>query len=89
MAAVWIDPAECMGAGTCEDIAPDVFAKRTDGMWAVKESAALFGTETVFDGVNAPDGMTGQARVPGDLLDIVVEAAEECPGECIYVEAGA
>ena len=30
---------------------------RTDGMWAVKESAALFGTETVFDGVNAPDGV--------------------------------
>ena len=33
--------------------------------------------------------MTGQARDPGGLLDLVVEAAEECPGECIYVEAGA
>lgn len=89
MAVVWIDPAECMGAGTCEDVAPDVFAARTDGMWAVKESAALFGTEKVFDGVNAPDGVSGQARIPAGMLDLVVEAAEECPGECIYVEVGA
>jgi ferredoxin len=26
------------------------------------------------------------AAVPSDLEDAVVEAAEECPGECIFVE---
>jgi ferredoxin len=26
------------------------------------------------------------ATVPSDLEDAVVEAAEECPGECIFVE---
>ncbi|HEY1634465.1 MAG TPA: ferredoxin [Acidimicrobiales bacterium] len=26
------------------------------------------------------------AAVPTDLEDAVVEAAEECPGECIFVE---
>jgi ferredoxin len=24
--------------------------------------------------------------VPGDLEDAVVEASEECPGECIFIE---
>ncbi|HEY1465877.1 MAG TPA: ferredoxin [Acidimicrobiales bacterium] len=28
------------------------------------------------------------AAVPGDLEDAVVEAAEECPGECIFIEQG-
>lgn len=91
MAYVWIDPAECMGAGTCEDIAPDVFAARRDGTWAVKESAHHFGSETVFDGRNetghGPEGVGGRARVPAEMLDLVIEAAEECPGECIFVEA--
>lgn len=90
MPNVWIDTAECMGAGTCEDIAPDVFAERRDGTWAVREAGQYFGAETIFDGLNqpghGPDGAQGRARVPEGLVDVVVEAAEECPGECIFVE---
>ena len=26
------------------------------------------------------------ANVPNDLEDAVVEASEECPGECIFIE---
>lgn len=86
MTTIWIDVDECMGAGTCEQIAPEMFAQRSDGTWAVKEDEAFFGQTLVFDGSTAPDGAQGQARVPGELLDLAYEAAEECPGECIHVE---
>lgn len=87
MASIWIDTDECMGAGTCEQIAPQLFAPRSDGTWAVKEEARFFGETRVFDGVSAPDGQGGAARVPVDLVDLAVEAAQECPAECIFVEA--
>jgi ferredoxin len=28
----------------------------------------------------------GTAEVPGELLEAVIESAEECPGECIFIE---
>ncbi|REK17880.1 MAG: ferredoxin [Actinobacteria bacterium] len=91
MAKVWIDADECMGAGTCAQVAPQVFHNRGDGLWAVKESGQFFETETVFDGGSGPghgpDGFDGKARVPDSLLELVIDAAQECPGECIYVEA--
>ena len=87
MAKIWIDVFECMGAGTCEQVAPMMFAERPDGTWAVKEDSGFFGQTTVFDGNGAPDGASGKARVPDDLLDLAFEAAEECPGECIHIEA--
>lgn len=91
MAVVWIDRDECMGAGTCAQIAPHVFVERNDGTWAVKEDQSYFPNHMVFDGMSGeghgPDGVQGRARVPEQLLDLVVEAAEECPAECIFVEA--
>ena len=33
-----------------------------------------------------PGGSAGMAAVPGELEDAVVEASEECPGECIFIE---
>ena len=90
MATVWIDGDACMGAGTCAQIAPQVFHERSDGTWAVKEDSAYFGVTVVFDGTGAPghgpEGYEGRARVPEQLLDVVIEAAEECPGECVFVE---
>ncbi len=86
MASIWIDTDECMGAGTCEQVAPILFAARSDGTWAVKEDAQFFGSTTVFDGVSAPEGYEGRARLPEHLIDLAIDAAEECPGECIYVE---
>lgn len=87
MATVWIDPVECMGAGTCEQLVPEVFIARGDGLWAVKEATEFYGAERVFDGKVAPEGIDGRARVPDELVDFVVDAAEQCPGECIYLEA--
>jgi len=90
MASVWIDGPECMGAGTCEQIAPQVFHPREDGVWAVKEDPSYFGRMTVFDGLDqpghGPDGSAGKARVPDALVDFVLEAMEECPAECIHME---
>jgi len=83
---VWIDQDLCTGDGICEEIAPDVFIGRDDGLWVVKEIAANWGADIIFDGKQAPDGSRGVARVPNDQIDIVVEAAEECPGECIMIE---
>ena len=43
----------------------------------------LFGREAAGHG---PDGGRGVARIPDSLIDSAVEAAEECPGECIMIE---
>ncbi len=87
---VWIDQDLCTGDGICEEIAPDVFQGRDDGLWIVKEEASIFGKTIIFDGAEGdgqgPDGARGVARVPDDQVDTVVEAAEECPGECIMIE---
>ena len=91
MATVWIDGDACMGAGTCAQIAPQVFHERHDGTWAVKESATYFDETIVFDGLSSPghgpEGVEGRARVPEALIELVIDAAEECPGECIFLEA--
>jgi ferredoxin len=36
--------------------------------------------------LNDPGGSAGMAAVPADLEEAVVEASEECPGECIFIE---
>ena len=87
---VWIDQDLCTGDGICEEICGDVFTARDDGLWVVKEEAKHFGSTVVFDGKDGdghgPDGGQGGARIPDSLLDSAVEAAEECPGECIMIE---
>jgi ferredoxin len=87
---VWIDQDLCTGDGICEEITPDVFTARDDGLWVVKEEAKHFGQSMLFDGkdgdAHGPDGARGLARVPDSLIEDVLESAEECPGECIMIE---
>ncbi len=87
---VWIDQDLCTGDGICEEIAPDVFEGRDDGLWVVKEEARHFGSTLVFDAAegdsHGPEGARGVARVPDSLIEDVIESAEECPGECIMIE---
>ncbi len=87
---VWIDQDLCTGDGICSEICPAVFEPRDDGLWVVKEEAEHFGDRIVFDGVegagHGPDNGRGVARVPDSEIDNTVEAAEECPGECIMIE---
>ena len=75
---VWIDQDLCTGDGLCEEIAPDVFTLLDDGLAYVKEGSKVF---------NEPGGAGGLAVIPDGQLDAVIESAEECPGECIYIEA--
>ena len=75
---VWIDQDLCTGDGLCEEIAPAVFTLLDDGLAYVKESDGSVLSE--------PGGSAGMAAVPADLEEAVVEASEECPGECIFIE---
>src|ERR1700756_4491434 len=74
---VWIDQDLCTGDGLCEEIAPAVFTLLDDGLAYVKEDG---------DVKSDPGGSAGMAAVPGDLEEAVVEASEECPGGCFFIE---
>ena len=71
---VWIEQHECVGNGVCEEVCPEVF--HFDGTLAFVK----------VDGRLLPQGRAGTADVPDDLIDRVIEAAEECPPGCIYLE---
>ena len=73
---VWIDQDLCTGDGLCEEICPAVFTLLDDGLAYVKQD------DTVL---NEPGGSSQMATVGSDLEDAVTEAAEECPGECIFI----
>lgn len=84
---VWIDQDLCTGDGLCAEIAPDVFMMHEDGLAYVKEVSwpNLFGPNG--QGTEPKYQMAqGTAAVPENLLEDVIEAAEECPGECIFLE---
>ncbi|HEY5386217.1 MAG TPA: ferredoxin [Acidimicrobiales bacterium] len=73
---VWIDQDLCTGDGLCEEICPQVFTLLEDGLAYVKEGGRV---------LDNPGGAEGVARVPFEFEDAVREAAEECPGECIFI----
>jgi ferredoxin len=78
---VWIDQDLCTGDGLCEEIAPDVFTLLDDGLAYVREGDKVFATAK-----GNPQGAEGMANIPDGQLDAVIESAEECPGECIFIE---
>lgn len=78
---VWIDQDLCTGDGLCEEIAPDVFVLLDDGLAYVREGDKIFAQSE-----NKPEGALGLAEVPPSQIELVVESAEECPGECIFIE---
>jgi ferredoxin len=74
---VWIDQDLCTGDGLCEEICPQVFTLQEDSLAYVKDDGQV---------LDNPGGSEGLAAVPPDLESAVREAAEECPGECIFIE---
>ena len=74
---VWIDQDLCTGDGICEEIAPDVFTLLDDGLAYVKDGGKV---------LSDPGGVEGLAAVPANLEEATIESAEECPGECIFIE---
>jgi ferredoxin len=84
---VWIDQDLCTGDGLCAEIAPDVFQMHEDGLAYVKEVEwpNLLGPEGA-DPSPRYQMAQGMADVPPNLLESVIEAAEDCPGECIFLQ---
>lgn len=84
---VWIDQDLCTGDGLCAEICPSIFEMHDDGLAYVKE--------VEWPNIMGPDGQGaepklkmggGLASVPENLLEDVIESADSCPGECIFVE---
>jgi len=84
---VWIDQDLCTGDGICAEIAPAIFEMDDDGLAYVKEQSwpNRFGESGSGDQPKLRMA-EGTASVPDGLLNDVIEAAEECPGECIFIE---
>lgn len=74
---VWIDQDLCTGDGLCVDHCPDVFVQLEDGIAYVAEAG---------EALNDPGGSGSLARVQPRQYQAVIEAAEVCPGECIFIE---
>lgn len=74
---VWIDQDLCTGDGLCVDHCPDVFVQMEDGIAYVAE----FG-----EPLNDPGGSGSLAQVRERDMAAVVQAADVCPGECIFIE---
>lgn len=85
---VWIDQDLCTGDGLCADIAPDIFEMHDDGLAYVKEAdwPSIVGPAGTAGSEPALVGAEGTASVPEKLLQDVIDSAEECPGECIFIE---
>lgn len=78
---VWIDQDLCTGDGLCEEIAPDVFTLLDDGLAYVRDGDKIYAKAK-----GLPEGADGMAPIPESQLEGVIESAEECPGECIFIE---
>lgn len=71
---VWVDQDLCTGDGLCVQYAPEVFEFDIDGLAYVKDDSGQLQQEP-----------GSQVDVPGHLRLEVLDAARECPGECIHV----
>jgi len=85
---VWIDQDLCTGDGICAEICPSVFEMHDDGLAYVKEAEwpNLYGPEGSPKEDPKYQMATGLALVPSADVEAAIESADECPGECIYIE---
>jgi ferredoxin len=72
---VWIDQKACIGNGICEEVCPEVFAVVDGDIAYVRDGDRLL-----------PEGEAGMLTVPAAFVARTIEAAEECPAACIYIE---
>lgn len=72
---VWIDQDMCTGDGLCTEIVPHLFQMGDDGLAYVMQDGQMMGP-----------GRDNLAPFEEKDLPDVEEAAEDCPGECIFIE---
>ena len=77
MLHVWIDQDLCTGDGLCTDHCPDLFVLLEDGISYVQADG---------EALNDPGGPGSMAPVAPHQVGEAVAAAEDCPGECIFLE---
>jgi ferredoxin len=70
---VWVDQDLCTGDGLCEELSPTVF-QMEEGLSYVRDSRGAL----MMSG--------GMVEIPELEMNAVLDAAEECPGECIFIE---
>lgn len=73
---VWIDQDLCTGDGLCVEIESAVFVLEDDGLAYVRGEDGV---------IQNPGGAAHTVEVPTDCEPGVIESAEECPGECIFI----
>jgi ferredoxin len=85
---VWIDQELCTGDGQCVDICSDVFFMHDDEV--SYRSYVRRAGESGYGPNGEPELKMGKglSDVPRSLEQAVTEAAEYCPGECIFLEHG-
>lgn len=74
---VWIDQDLCTGDGLCTDHCPEIFVILEDGIAYVRDGMEIG---------NDPGGSGSMVPVAPDYQQRVVDSAELCPGECIFIE---
>jgi len=72
---VWIDQDLCVGNGICQELCPEVFYLTDGDIAYIRDGDRLL-----------PKGIQGALTIPAALEDSTLEAAEECPAACIYIE---
>jgi ferredoxin len=70
---VWVDHDLCTGDGLCVEMSPAVFELVDDISHVRDHRGALLQSGVMAD-------------VPDMEVDGVLDAAEDCPGECIFIE---
>jgi len=73
---VLVEQDLCTGFGLCEEHCPSVFV--------LEDSLAYVRSATGHS--HFAGGSAGLALIAAVILDDVIDPAEECPGECIFVE---
>jgi ferredoxin len=73
---VRVDQDKCTGDGLCVQYAARVFEFDIDGLAYVKDTDGELLT-----------AVGAEVDVPESMRLEVIDAAEQCPGECIYVTA--
>ena len=74
---VWIDQDLCTGDGLCTDHCPEAFVILEDGIAYVRDASGVH---------HDPGGATDLAVVEPGSVNRVIDAALDCPGECIFIE---
>ncbi len=81
---VWVEQDLCSGDRLCEETCPEVFEIGHDFLAYVKS----IGQTALYDDQEQPinQGISGKVEVLPELVDAVQAAADECPGECIFID---